>query len=122
MTKGAVIEIDAKSEARIGMTSEQQRKEVVTLRDLKTTMRDTQIPLGLVPGALPTTVSVTQNTMTINAGADDIDDPLSRFLADFPAAIPLVLAGLDRAMEQSLELGDGIGTHRMGAQEADADG
>ena len=33
----------------LGMTSEQQRKEVVTLVDMLVRMRDTQIALGLVP-------------------------------------------------------------------------
>ena len=38
------------------MTSEQQRKEVVTLVDMLVRMRDTQIALGLVPqiAAAPT--------------------------------------------------------------------
>ena len=57
----------------LGMTSEQQRKEVMTLRDLLATMRDTQIALGLVPGALPNTLSMTQTNLSISA-LDDYDD------------------------------------------------
>jgi hypothetical protein len=70
LTKGLLIEIDVAAELAaaivyqkqrisqfapherdlpLGMTSEQQRKEVVTLTDLLVKMRDTQIALGIVP-------------------------------------------------------------------------
>ena len=92
----------------LGMTSEQQRKEVVTLRALLATMRDTQIALGLVPGTLPNTMSISQTTLTV-ASADDQfdDDPLSRFLSDYPAAIPYFFEGLDAAMARAAEVIDG---------------
>ncbi len=91
----------------LGMTSEQQRKEVMALRDLLATMHDTQIGLGLVPGALPNTVSLTQNTLSINAVDDYHNDPLSGFLADFPSAIPVVMDGLDQAMAQAMKVVEG---------------
>jgi hypothetical protein len=90
----------------LGMTSEQQRKEVITLRDLLATMRDTQIAFGRVPGTLPNTRSLSQANLTITGGDDD-DDLLSRFLTDFPQAIPVVLEGLDRAMTDAKALYDG---------------
>jgi hypothetical protein len=97
----------AKNEANfpLGMTSEQQQKEVMTLRDLLVSMRETKIALGPVPGALPNMVAVTQTTLSLRA-VDGYDDPLSRFLADFPEAIPLVIEGLDQAMTRAMRIVD----------------
>jgi hypothetical protein len=75
----------------LGITSEQQRKEVGTLADLLMKMRDTQIALGFTPGVLPspypsdTPVSVYEIQT----------DPLSQFLANNPSAIPQVMDALD---------------------------
>lgn len=89
----------------LGMTSEQQRKEVMTLRDLLVSMRDTQIALGLVPGTLPNTMSMSQTTLNIGSADDQFDDdPLSKFLSDYPAAIPYFFEGLDQAMAQAMEV------------------
>lgn len=70
-------------------------------------MRDTQIALGLVPGALPNTVSMTQTNLSIETGDDFEADLLSQFLADFPEAIPRFFEGLDQAMTHAKALHDG---------------
>jgi len=86
----------------LGVTSEQQRKEVVTLADLLVRMRDTQIALGLVPRVLSPQISATP------AGIEDDDglgaDPFTRFLLDNPQAIPHVMAGLDRVVSGLVEV------------------
>jgi hypothetical protein len=82
----------------LGITSEQQRKEVGTLADLLMKMRDTQIALGVLPGVLPGTPVMNQ---VIAVGADfGDDDPLSRFLANNPQAIPLVMDAFDRLIAE----------------------
>lgn len=76
----------------LGITSEQQRKEVMTLADLLMKMRDTQIALGVTPGALPSPYPSDQ----LNVSVYEIQtDPLSQFLANNPSAIPQVMDALD---------------------------
>jgi len=78
----------------LGTTSEQQRKEVMTLVDMLVRMRDTQIALGLVP-------QISGTGSVQGAGFDDDRigaDPFTRFLLDNPQAIPHVMAGLDRVV------------------------
>jgi hypothetical protein len=115
LTKGLAIEIDVVAElaasivyqkARIsqfapnekafplGITSEQQRKEVVTLTDMLMKMRDTQIAFGLVPGVLPGS-PVTNQVIAVGADFSGDDDPLSQFLANNPSAIPRVMEAFD---------------------------
>ena len=77
----------------LGITSEQQRKEVMTLADLLMKMRDTQIALGMLPGVLPSQYPSDQ-TATTNE-YEIPSDPLSRFLANNPSAIPQVMEALD---------------------------
>lgn len=86
----------------LGITSEQQRKEVVTLADLLTKMRDTQIALGLVPGTLMPNVSIRHSTLAITASEFDLpaSDPFTRFLEENPSAISMVMAALDSALNQ----------------------
>lgn len=79
----------------LGMTVEQQRKEVVTLADLLVKMRDTQIALGAVEGILPNSVQMMQVNIN-NAGFDDRpQDELSKHLEANPDDIPRVMAALD---------------------------
>ena len=75
----------------LGITSEQQRKEVITLADLLMKMRDTQIALGW-PGVLPSPYSSDQPNVSIH---EIQTDPLSQFLANNPSAIPQVMDALD---------------------------
>jgi hypothetical protein len=77
----------------LGITSEQQRKEVGTLADLLMKMRDTQIALGLTPGVLPGPYP-TGDTAAANV-YEIQTDPLSQFLANNPSAIPQVMDALD---------------------------
>jgi hypothetical protein len=82
----------------LGITSEQQRKEVGTLADLLMKMRDTQIALGVVPGVLPGSPITNQ---VIAVGADFSEsDPLSLFLANNPSAIPRVMEAFDRLVAE----------------------
>jgi len=86
----------------LGMTSEQQRKEVLTLAQLLKDMRDTQIALGVVPGVLPGTSVMNQ---VIAVGADfNEGDPLSHFLAENPQAIPRVMEALDAVIAEPADL------------------
>lgn len=78
----------------LGMTVEQQRKEVVTLADLLVKMRDTQIALGAVEGILPNSVSMMQLNITQNI-EERPQDALSRHLEANPGDIPRVMAALD---------------------------
>jgi len=83
------------------MTSEQQRKEVVTLVDMLVRMRDTQIALGLVPQIAAAPTGGVQG-----AGFDDDAlgaDPFTRFLLDNPQSIPHVMAGLDSVVAGLIE-------------------
>ncbi len=85
----------------LGITSEQQRKEVLTLADLLMKMRDTQIALGLLPGVLPGS-PITNQVVAVGADVSD-DDPLSRFFAENPEAIPRVMEALDALIAESQE-------------------
>lgn len=126
LTKGLALEIDVVAElARnivyqkqrisqfaeseksfpLGITSEQQRKEVVTLTDMLVKMRDAQIALGVVPGYLTPQVNVAP-TSGFGAGIDDERlgaDPFTRFLLDNPQAIPHIMAGIDRVVGGLIE-------------------
>jgi hypothetical protein len=90
----------------LGITSEQQRREVAQLADLLMKMRDTQIAFGLTPGTLPNQINVTP------AGPDYevAQDPLSLFLASNPQAIPMVMGALEQLIiegkSQRLASGD----------------
>jgi hypothetical protein len=76
----------------LGITSEQQRKEVLTLAQLLKDMRDTQIALGITPGTLPNQITVTSE----GPDHDVQQDPLSLFLASNPQAIPMVMGALEQ--------------------------
>jgi len=76
----------------LGITSEQQRREVITLADLLMKMRDTQIALGMLPGVLPSPYPSDQPNVSIY---EIQTDPLSQFLANNPSAIPQVMDALD---------------------------
>ena len=76
----------------LGITSEQQRKEVGTLADLLMKMRDTQIALGVTPGVLPSPYPSDQPSVSVY---EIQTDPLSQFLANNPSAIPQVMDALD---------------------------
>lgn len=76
----------------LGITSEQQRKEVVTLAELLMKMRDTQIALGMLPGVLPSPYPSDQPSVSVY---EIQTDPLSLFLANNPSAIPQVMDALD---------------------------
>jgi hypothetical protein len=94
----------------LGITSEQQRKEVLTLAQLLKDMRDTQIALGLLPGVLPGTAVLNQ---TISLGSDVGDnDPWSQFLANNPQAIPQVMAALEALIAKPTEKRDAEGAAR----------
>ena len=95
----------AAQEREFPFTVEQQRREVLTLAELLKQMRDTQISLGVVPGALRPQFSFTQTNVNIGADVEDLSDPLSRFLAENPEAIPRVMEALDRVV-LSLAAGD----------------
>ena len=86
----------------LGITSEQQRKEVGTLADLLMKMRDTQIALGMLPGVLPGT-RITNQVISVGADVSDDSDPLSQFLANNPQAIPKVMEALDRLVAEAAE-------------------
>lgn len=125
LTKGLMIEIDvlaklasvivyqeqrisqfaeAEKTFPLGMTSEQQRKEVVTYVDMLMKMRDTQIAFGMVPGTLAPHVN--GRCPNCGVGGDDDDrlgaDPFTRFLLDNPQAIPHLMSGLDRAVSEAV--------------------
>ena len=76
----------------LGITSEQQRKEVGTLADLLMKMRDTQIALGMLPGVLPSPYPSDQPSVSVY---EIQTDPLSQFLANNPSAIPQIMDALD---------------------------
>jgi len=87
----------------LGMTSEQQRKELGTLVDMLVRMRDTQIALGLVPNPAP---QMNATGSVHGAGFDDDGlgaDPFTKFLLDNPQAIPHVIGGLDRVVAGIIE-------------------
>jgi hypothetical protein len=78
----------------LGITSEQQRREVKALAQLLKDVRDTQIAFGVVPGVLPSPYpSGDQTTVAVY---EIQTDPLSQFLANNPSAIPQVMDALDR--------------------------
>lgn len=89
----------------LGRTSEQQRKEVVTLTDMLVRMRDTQIALGLAPGYLSPQIGVSGNTNMLAISEIEFDmpasDPLTRFLEGNPSAISMVMAAIDAAFDQA---------------------
>jgi hypothetical protein len=127
LTKGLALEIDVVAELAknivyqkqrisqfaeneksfpLGITSEQQRKEVITLTDMLMKMRDTQIALGVVPGYLSPSVSISSTTNMI--GGIEMEerlgaDPFTRFLLDNPQAIPHVMGGLDHIVAGLIE-------------------
>jgi hypothetical protein len=76
----------------LGITSEQQRKEVLTLAQLLKDMRDTQLALGITPGTLPNQINVTPEGPDYEVQ----QDPLSLFLSSNPQAIPMVMGALDQ--------------------------
>jgi hypothetical protein len=80
----------------LGITSEQQRKEVLTLAQLLKDMRDTQIALGITPGTLPNQINVTPE----GPDYEGQQDPLSLFLSSNPQAIPLVMGALDQLITE----------------------
>ena len=122
LTKGLVIEINVLAELAgaivyqkerisqfapneknlpLGMTSEQQRKEVATLADMLVKMRDTQLALGMVPVHPRLDGYATRASGTINASSDDQDfgtDPVTEFLLNHPHAVSLLTSGLDLAV------------------------
>ena len=77
----------------LGITSEQQRREVMALAQLLKDMRDTQIAFGVVPGVLPSPYPSDQPTVSVY---EIQTDPLSQFLANNPSAIPQVMDAFDR--------------------------
>ena len=77
----------------LGITSEQQRREVMALAQLLKDMRDTQIAFGVVPGVLPSPYPSDQPSVSVY---EIQTDPLSQFLANNPSAIPQVMDALDR--------------------------
>jgi hypothetical protein len=83
----------------LGITSEQQRKEVLALAQLLKDMRDTQIALGSVPSVLPGS-PVFNQLISVGADSSDDSDPLSQFLANNPQAIPKVMEALDRVVAE----------------------
>jgi hypothetical protein len=89
----------------LGITSEQQRREVMALAQLLKDMRDTQIAFGVVPGVLPSPYP-SDTTATVY---EIQTDPLSQFLANNPSAIPQVMDALDhlviegKAKEREIE-------------------
>ena len=88
----------------MGMTSEQQRKEVAQLTDMLMKMLDAQIALGLVPANLAPQMNATGSVQ--GAGFDDDRlgaDPFTRFLLDHPRAIPHVMSGIDRVVADLIE-------------------
>jgi hypothetical protein len=120
LTKGLIVEINvaAKLAANIvyqeqriaqfapneknfplGITSEQQRKEVHELTDMLVKMRDTQIALGMVRGDLAPQVSITSGFDDDRLGAD----PFTKFLLDNPQAIPHLMSGIDRAVADEID-------------------
>ena len=128
VTKGLQIEIDviaelaaaivyqkeriglfAESEKSLplGVTSEQQRREVHELTDMLMKMLEAQIALGLVPGYLSRQVSMSSNTNSLAIPATALDlpanDPFGRFLEDHPNAISTVMAAIDSAMNLASE-------------------
>jgi hypothetical protein len=135
LTKGLALEIDVLSELAcaivyqkqrisqfaeneksfpLGITSEQQRKEVVTLTDMLMKMRDTQIALGVVPGYLTPQISAPMPGFGGGIDGERLGaDPFTRFLLDNPQAIPHVMGGLDRIVAEVIEgqttaaMGDG---------------
>jgi hypothetical protein len=125
LTKGLALEIDVVAELAgliyyqkvrisqfagnekdfpLGITAEQQRREVLTLADLLMKMRDTQIALGLVPGNLGPQINVSSSTSIFGASVDDEvlgSDPFTRLLLDNPQAISIVMSGIDRAVAEA---------------------
>ena len=91
----------------LGMTSEQQRKEVATLVDMLREMRVAQISLGVIPGYLAPQLNPNSNTNINPGGMMDDDrlgaDPFTRFLLDHPQAISHVMGGLDRVVADLIE-------------------
>jgi hypothetical protein len=88
----------------LGITAEQQRREVITLADLLMKMRDTQIALGLVPRNLGPQINVSSSTSIFGASVDDEvlgSDPFTRLLLDNPQAISIVMSGIDRALAEA---------------------
>ena len=91
----------------LGMTSEQQRREVHELTNLLVKMLDAQIALGLVPANLAPPMNATGSVH--GAGFDDDRlgaDPFTRFLLDNPGAIPHVMSGIDRVVAEAQMIGD----------------
>jgi hypothetical protein len=83
----------------LGMTSEQQRREVATLTDMLVKMRDTQIALGMFPATPSSHVNVR------SGGFDDERlgvDPFTKFLIDNPQSIPYLLSSLDGAVSETI--------------------
>lgn len=80
----------------LGITSEQQRKEVHELTDMLVKMRDTQIAFGLVPGYPGPQINAT----AMGSIDDEVlgADPFTRFLLDNPQAIPHLMSGIDRVL------------------------
>jgi hypothetical protein len=91
----------------MGMTSEQQRKEVHELTDMLMKMMNAQIALGLIPANLVPRMNATGSVQ--GAGFDDGGlgaDPFTRFLLDNPRAIPHVMSGIDRVVAEAQVIGD----------------
>jgi hypothetical protein len=80
----------------MGMTVEQQRKEVEELKNLLLAMRDTQVMLGITPGTLIPQLQMNQTTVNVLGDGEDVD-PLNLLLSRSPELIPRVMEALDRA-------------------------
>ena len=89
----------------LGMTSEQQRKEVHELTDMLMKMLAAQTALGVVPGYLSRQISMSSNTNTLAITATELDrpasDPFNRFLEANPNAISTVMLAIDAAINQA---------------------